>query len=155
MRIVSGDYLMEFGLMATGLGVIAIFMIGCFYVIRTFVLYISPFLIAFALVLWLLGKVNILFGDWCEGLSKFILRFVVTNVYLGCIMVLVFWIATWFFKLSDELNSFEWALGGWGNDIIGVSLVIFITFIPFIAAVLMIWNPVPTMKKVIIYRKLM
>ena len=146
--------IMEFGLFATGIGVMALFIIGCFYVVRTFLLYLSPFLIAIALVMWLLGKMGYVFDGWCEGFANFIMRFVVVNIYLGCVMVLVFGVATWFFKMSDEMSSFQWVLGGWGNDMIGVAIMIFITFIPFIAAVLIIWNPVPSLKKVIIYRKL-
>ncbi len=142
--------LMEMGVGGTGVGVMVIFIVGCFYIIRAFIIALSPFLLAFALVLWIIGKCGWVFEGWCDQMSKFIARFVITNLYLGCIMVLVFGISTWFFKMADGMNPLEWGIGGWGLEILGCVLLIFITFIPFIAIVLVIWNPVPTIKKVVL-----
>ena len=142
--------LMEMGLFATGFGIFAVFIIALFYICRALIIALSPFLIAFALILWLISKCGWVFGGWCDNMSKFIARFVITNLYLGCIMVFVFGIATWFFKRADGMSPVEWGLSGWGIEMLGCTLIGFITFIPFIAAILVIWNPVPTIKRVII-----
>lgn len=142
--------IMEMGLFASGVGIFAIFIMACFYICRALILALSPFLIAFALVLWLISKCGWVFEGWCDNLSKFIARFVITNLFLGCIMVLVFGIATWFFKRADSMDPIEWGIGGWGMEMLGSIVLIGITFIPFLAIALVIWNPVPTVKKIIL-----
>lgn len=142
--------LMEMGLIGSGIGVMAIFIVGCFYIIRAFIIAFSPFLLAFALVMWLISKCGWIFEGWCDRMAKFIARFVIANLYLGCVMVLVFGIATWFFKMADDMNPLEWGLEGWGLEILGCMLLIFITFIPFVALIMVVWNPVPMIKKVIV-----
>ena len=108
-----------------------------FYTVRLLLILISCGVWPIAWILWM--------WDRTSQFAVFLLTIIVVNIFLGAAMCLVYWIGT-LFLVSPEASGW---LSSWGAQIVGLLIMFVAGMIPVLAFWYIIFNPVPSVKKVV------